>query len=312
MPDGKQPVNGPLSTGDIQQFLTALWPNDLPASTWGYFWTLQDKNSFSFDTISKAMQLAEVANILAGSDAYLGMGVVERPYQRHERPGNTSVRYLPAYWLDIDAKNGVTPQQCLALIDTLLEPTMVVFTGGGYHAYWCFKQPVPTPQWDGAGFYYAMTQDAPIPVDKLADPARILRVPGTFNYKFNPPRRAHIVHCNGPRYSLDELPTIKPPSVGQSFDLGGGIPASGGPLGGRNITLHKWLASERGKYGFNQEQLLLLARAFNEVVCSPRLPDKEVEATARSVMRYLPNEERRAAQIQAAEKQVSSNREKWR
>lgn len=282
----------------VKSYLSTLWPDDLPASTWGYFFTLPDRNAYSFDSVERAVSLVERAGVLAGSDAYIGMGVVDRPYQRHERPGNTSVRYLPAYWLDIDAKNGVTPQECLAFIDTLLEPTMVTFTGGGYHAYWCFKKPVPTTHWDGPGFFHAMTQNATIPVDKLADPARILRVPGTDNHKFDPPKRAHIVHCRGPRYGLDELPTIKVPPVGQTIDLGNGIPASGGPLGGRNITLHKWLASERGKYGFNQDQLLALARVFNEMVCSPKLPDREVEATARSVMRYLPNDERKIGRYQ--------------
>jgi hypothetical protein len=65
-------------------------------------------------------------------------------------------------------------------------PNILVDSGNGIHAYWTFQQPIPYPQWQEL----ADALDALVKVHGLAvdesitiDAARIMRVPGTFNYK---------------------------------------------------------------------------------------------------------------------------------
>ena len=71
-------------------------------------------------------------------------------------------------------------------------PTMLVRSGGGgFHVYWCTAEPMPIAVWQPlADALKAAAQQLNFRIDDTvtADAARILRVPGTFNYKYGEPR----------------------------------------------------------------------------------------------------------------------------
>ena len=103
---------------------------------------------------------------------------------------------LKAIWLDIDVKEPprgyATIQDAIAALtafcrSTMLPPpTATVFSGGGLHVYWVSDKPLTPAEWKpyaeglkNAAIKFGLKCDAGCTTDS----ARVLRVPGTFNYK---------------------------------------------------------------------------------------------------------------------------------
>ncbi len=110
---------------------------------------------------------------------------------------------LPGFWLDIDiaspghsaANLPQTVAEAFEILSQGPKPSLVVHTGGGLHAYWLFTTPLEltTPadraQWNKNAknfqvpyINYAKTRGWHL--DQTGDLARILRVPGTTNFKY--------------------------------------------------------------------------------------------------------------------------------
>ena len=119
--------------------------------------------------------------------------------------GQRSAVHLRSLFLDIDVKVGAYDTQKDALkalaqfvIDAQLpRPTMVVSSGtGGLHVYWCLDVALTVAEWQPlANALAEATQRHDLKTDTqcTTDAARILRIPGTFNYKTNPPSPVSIV-----------------------------------------------------------------------------------------------------------------------
>jgi hypothetical protein len=112
---------------------------------------------------------------------------------------------LKAIWLDVDVKEPPkgyeTLAEALAAVTEfakaagLPKPSAQVESGGGLHVYWISKTPLTPEKWqpyaDGlkdAALKHELRCDAGL----TSDTARILRVPGTFNHKTNPPRPVRL------------------------------------------------------------------------------------------------------------------------
>ena len=91
-------------------------------------------------------------------------------------------------WADLDAKIHCSKQQSLmSLVRYSLPPSVVVDSGHGYHAYWRLRESV---EWPFARL--AMIGIAKeLKGDHVYDQARILRLPGTTNWK-EPERPAPV------------------------------------------------------------------------------------------------------------------------
>jgi len=124
---------------------------------------------------------------------------------------------IPACWTDLDFKD--TTQGAIEgkLKAFPLKPTSIVNSGGGYHIYWKFKEAHTLEDVDKIetlnhqlAQYWGGDHNA-------CDASRILRVPGTFNYKYDPKREVKLVHQNGAEYLLEDFeflpPYEKPPTV---------------------------------------------------------------------------------------------------
>lgn len=82
------------------------------------------------------------------------------------------------------------------LTATGLPDPVVVNSGGGLHAYWPFTEDVPVPQWAPvARAFKALCVQHKLAIDLAvtADAARILRMPGTNNYKLDQARPVQVV-----------------------------------------------------------------------------------------------------------------------
>jgi hypothetical protein len=125
------------------------------------------------DLVGRAFSLVE------DHDGYFGVC----PRIRSEG-SKASVTHAPGLWCDLDFKRfedgevGVLRQ----LATFTVQPTWIVATGGGYHAYWKLRETVAA---DAAferrlrGLVRALNADP-----AATDRSRVLRVPGTFNHKY--------------------------------------------------------------------------------------------------------------------------------
>lgn len=105
-------------------------------------------------------------------------------------------------WVDLDSETGLADLQSFEL-----EPSAVVATGslGHCHAYWGLEQPLDVPDLERINRALAGRLGG----DKnCVDGARVMRIPGTFNYKHSPPQLAELVSCSGVRYKVDEIEAL--------------------------------------------------------------------------------------------------------
>lgn len=131
-------------------------------------------------------------------------------------------------FLDIDVgKAGAyaTTDDAFAALDDFCSkvglplPSMEVLSGsGGMHVYWCTDAPMPAESWfplakglRDAAVGYGLKFDPQVTIDY----ARILRVPGSFNYKNSPPTKVVMMEDTGfQRYSYQQLVQALGPYVG--------------------------------------------------------------------------------------------------
>ena len=108
-------------------------------------------------------------------------------------------------WVDIDvgpSEPGKPPKyatveealRAILLFQTTVKlppPSAIVFSGGGIHVYWISKEPMVPAVWAqyASGLKNLLLANA-IKCDAglTTDIARILRMPGTFNHKYDPPK----------------------------------------------------------------------------------------------------------------------------
>jgi hypothetical protein len=135
--------------------------------------------------------------------------------------------FLKAIWLDIDVKE--PPKGYASLIEAvdaldtfkkavgLPAPSALIGSGGGLHVYWFSDTPLAPAEWrpyaeglKALALKHGLRCDAGI----TTDAARILRVPGTLNYKFNPPTLVKILLLQDKDFSfatdLGMLATVAP------------------------------------------------------------------------------------------------------
>jgi hypothetical protein len=101
-------------------------------------------------------------------------------------------------WADIDTK-AMTRLEAIERINALqLLPTMLVDSGNGFHAYWKLKHPVAVD--DAAEVMKGIADE--LQSDHVQNPGRILRLPGTHNYKTDPPHEVRLLWASDKVYRL--------------------------------------------------------------------------------------------------------------
>jgi len=122
----------------------------------------------------------------------------------------TNATWLKAIWIDIDIKPDDTTgkhytslSKALAAIRKfrkkirLPTPSIVVKSGGGLHVYWVSNRPLTPDEWRpyADGLKALLLREGVLcDAGLTTDIARLLRVPGTKNHKYDPPRLVKLVH----------------------------------------------------------------------------------------------------------------------
>lgn len=217
---------GTVNDEEIRAFLGALYPDDVPTGTILLIWTLPGKFSYWSDTLDGAAKIIfrEAEN---ENDVYLGAGLSWKKYGKKGRVPKTEIAGIPGLWADIDYADSVhskkdklpTQDEALEFIELLpIPPTITVHSGHGYQCWWALDIPwVFQSNIDrerGAGIarrWHHQIKSASNAkgwtVDSTLDLARVMRVPGTANYK-NPQAvvPTSLVEINRTRrYSIEQF-----------------------------------------------------------------------------------------------------------
>ena len=142
-----------------------------------------------FFTSLDAVQEAATQLDTSGIDAYFALA----SFNTNSRKADDASE-LRSFFVDLDCGEGkpyeaaADAAQALSVFvaETGLPSPIVVHSGGGVHAYWPFTEAVPVAKWlPAARAFKALCVEHKLGIDLsvTADVARILRVPGTYNYK---------------------------------------------------------------------------------------------------------------------------------
>ena len=148
-----------------------------------------------------------------GYDAYYALATFEDGKSRK----TANVKQLRSLFIDLDCGPGKpyeTQNEALVALRTFCKsvgipkPTLVN-SGGGIHAYWALKEPVSRETWlPMAEQLKDLCDEHDLHADPVvtADSVRILRVPGTLNFKNDLPREVSLI---GTRAESLEYDTVK-------------------------------------------------------------------------------------------------------
>jgi hypothetical protein len=173
--------------------------------------------------------LCRDAQAMTDRDVWFGVATRQRRLSDGRRGGDADCLEVPGLWLDIDIAGpnhkdsyrlplgAAEAHALIGLYD--LDPSFVVNSGGGLHAYWLFDEPINASdagallaRW--AATWAELAHKAGLRVDNVFDIARVLRVPGTYNQKNGAHKPVTIDVVNKVRYPYSELHdhTIDPPT----------------------------------------------------------------------------------------------------
>ena len=167
-----------------------------------------------FPTIDAAYEVTENLKN-EGYDAYYALATFEDGKSRK----TNNVKQLRSLFLDLDCGAGKaydTQQEALDALDKFCKesgmpkPTLVN-SGGGVHVYWPLEKPITKDEWlPLAEKLKSMCDDYDLHADPVvtADSVRILRVPGTFNYKELTPRPVEMIGDPGVINTYDTIKEI--------------------------------------------------------------------------------------------------------
>ena len=159
-------------------------------------------------------------------DVYFMLGKITEAGSREA----TNVESLQSVWVDIDCGTGKandiddatgqpkgyeTKKEAQLALKEFCETVglpfpAVIDSGGGIHAYWALTEEVPRTRWLPICKrlkQVCVTQEF-YADQRVFDASRILRVPGTFNQKYDPPAPVTVIRPNDKRITPDDLREI--------------------------------------------------------------------------------------------------------
>ena len=151
-----------------------------------------------------------------------------------KRSGDNAIT-LKSLCLDLDVKESGYPdlQETTTGLSSFLtstglpEPSVLIASGGGFHAYFSFVEPINPERWQPlAAALVTAAEGHGLRFDKgcTTDRARILRVPGTKNWKTGEARAVMIVGGTGLEYAVEAFEKALEPFVGVGRKAHGSAP----------------------------------------------------------------------------------------
>jgi len=197
-----------------------------PATGWFAVLGIKGPRDVRQELVSTRREVDELAEQYVAEGRNVFFGVAK--YATGDNRTKENVRALKAFWLDIDCgevKAEVNPEtgrpdgyinQAAGLqalkefcsVVGLPKPTLVN-SGGGLHVYWPLEEEITRAEWEPVAERFkdvCRTQNFYVD-DKVFEVARILRIPGTYNFKEETPRPVSIIAVGKPT-TLDDFRRI--------------------------------------------------------------------------------------------------------
>ena len=180
-------------------FLEAIWGSDRPG-LFGELRFIRDGKVHQawFPLTRGGLEdaWAEVQTVnAAGWDAYYGV----LPRIRFGGTADDVYQATTILWADIDSKQygpdgaqAAKEAALAALRRPDLSPHIIVDSGGGYHAYWRLSKETSLPV--ASDIMKGIARQ--VGGDHVSDPPRVLRLPGSLNWKRGTPRPARILRLD--------------------------------------------------------------------------------------------------------------------
>lgn len=153
------------------------------------------RRNVKWATAVRAVDLADVAAIYDEYNVWFGCATRKQRLDRGRRGGKDDCQHLVALWVDIDiagpghaADDLPDEDHAYELINEFpLAPTVIVHSGHGLQAWWALQEPHTVEgsdlltRWGATWARRAAEQG--FHLDNVFDVPRIMRLPGTINYK---------------------------------------------------------------------------------------------------------------------------------
>ena len=197
-----------MNEGSPSNLLSALWRSENVTYFIGYL----DGGKFVQTTVSTPQEGIALGHKQShqGRNAFFACS----PFKSSQSRQASNAKEVFGFWMDIDcgpdkASRGIGYPNKKAALDAINEfcaktgipsPTYIVDSGGGLHLYWILKDPLNPIEFK----YHARNfKEVAAKLGFLADPHRtadvasVLRIPGTYNFKYEPPRLVEILNSGG-------------------------------------------------------------------------------------------------------------------
>jgi hypothetical protein len=212
-----------------QEFLNLLW-GAKPEDQHVLLWTLPEKRSHWFLDIQQGGEFA--ASIGQQKDVYVGVGCSKEQYGPTRRCKSEEITGLSGIGTDLDLLSDAhrkplptTIPDAMTIVPVELPPSITLSTGNGIQPWWLFKEPVIFENAEErqaasrvlSRWHKLLERNAAAHgwvYDKLADLARILRIPGTRNLKNpNNPKDVTVLSLTDRRYNLSDIEEFLGPEI---------------------------------------------------------------------------------------------------
>lgn len=183
---------------DAKSFFERLFAGSVCPEARLVIWSLPSRRS-AFNVDAETAAADAMARCEECEDVYFGVGLIG-PNVSSGRGKASDVVLITSLWADIDIGKPETPSSVnegLTLCDRIgggYAPSMVVSSGNGLHAYWIGVEPIAAKTNEGEWSASTICQSWSAHIkrhcealgyklDSVSDVSRVLRVPGTVNYK---------------------------------------------------------------------------------------------------------------------------------
>lgn len=207
----------------ISQFFKALYGNNAPG-----FLTICDLKTrkTSWFSGNQTEEAVKCVSLMANhTDVYFGLGLRKERKGEYKRGESDDVIAIPGLWLDVDLAGTVhkkegLPRDLSTVSEILkgfsLPPTLLIDSGHGIYPFWLFDELLVFSSQDDrkaaqellSGFHNFMRnlfRESGYAIDNTSDMARVLRIPGTINYKAEPVPVKILEFYPDRRYSLKSI-----------------------------------------------------------------------------------------------------------
>lgn len=202
---------------DTQKFLSTV------LSDKGFYCAVGIKNGLIihrfYQTISELIDASNKFDS-EGYDAYFALGTFKTDSRRKAK----NVECMKALYIDLDCGEGkpyTTQHDGLKALQEFcrtfkLSRPNIVNSGRGLHIYWALDRSYTREEWLPVAERLkaaCVTMGLHIDPTATSDAARILRVPGTHNYKGSPPHDVHIFRATEDVYVLEDINALLPETL---------------------------------------------------------------------------------------------------